>query len=75
MAIKNELNEFCNFGSELIMLPFHFIGKPPSGCFKMVEKPAGSCTTPVHFEYYGREVFHEIYNNINALDYQTSHAI
>ena len=44
MAIQYELDEFCRLGESLMMLPFSFVGKPPSDRFEM--KPVEEYTPP-----------------------------
>ena len=73
MAIKYELNRFCSFGECLMTLPFPFIGKPPSDRFEM--KPVAEYTAPRHFEYYGREAFREIYDDVRALDCRGGYSV
>ena len=70
MTIEDELTQFCHFGDQLIRLPFHFIGKPPVSHFEMIDPPSAALEyAPGHFEYYGREAFARIYNDIKALNY------
>ena len=70
MTIEDELTQFCHFGDQLIRLPFPFIGKPPVSRFEMIDPPSAALEyAPGHFEYYGREAFAKIYNDIKALNY------
>ena len=69
-AIEDVLTQFCHFGDQLIRLPFPFIGKPPVSHFEMIDPPSTALGYgPGHFEYYGREAFAKIYNDIKALNY------
>ena len=72
--VKFDIQE-SDLGTELLAIPFPFIGKVPSQFSAEYTTVGGDRSTTPWFRYYGRKLMKEIYDDITKMDLRTTQSM